>query len=335
MKYINGYIIKIYNWIIGRKFINKNNLFCRRIRAILYHNICYECNATFGNKNADRKFYLIRCSQAEMGLFAVLNYIIYHLKCAEELGEEPVIDWQHYPNKYILEDYEIGKVNAWEYFFEKVSDIDLNDLYKSKNVHMSSGSWEIPGNEIFDKNKLWYSHEIWTKYIQLNAELNSRLDIEKERLGFNDYRILGVKCRGTDFIKARPIGHTIVPDIEMTIETINRKIEEWGAFDKIYLSTEDESIFKLLKDNYGNKLCYLEERRIILDTTEWLSEMYDRREVNNEICKKEDMTNYLIETYLLAECDALIAPQVGGTLGAMRIRGRYDYEYIFQLGVYK
>ena len=50
--------------------------------------------------------------------------------------------------------------------------------------------------------------------------------------------------------------------------------------------------------------------------------------------KEDDMKNYLISTYILAMCDALIAPPVGGTLGAVRIKGKYEHMYIFRLGLY-
>jgi hypothetical protein len=46
------------------------------------------------------------------------------------------------------------------------------------------------------------------------------------------------------------------------------------------------------------------------------------------------MQEYLASIYLLAKCDDLIAPNVGGTLGALRIKGVYEYSYIFQLGTY-
>lgn len=73
MKGINAIIIVLYNFFISRKFINKNNVFCRRIRQMLFHNICYECCASFGRKNRDRLFYVIRCPKDDLGF---LVYII-------------------------------------------------------------------------------------------------------------------------------------------------------------------------------------------------------------------------------------------------------------------
>ena len=51
--------------------------------------------------------------------------------------------------------------------------------------------------------------------------------------------------------------------------------------------------------------------------------------------KKQAMREYLREIYLLAECDALIASVIGGTLGAARIKGGFDKQYFFNLGYFE
>ncbi|MCI8966550.1 MAG: hypothetical protein HFH75_03035 [Lachnospiraceae bacterium] len=51
--------------------------------------------------------------------------------------------------------------------------------------------------------------------------------------------------------------------------------------------------------------------------------------------KRQAMQEYLREIYLLARCDALIAPVIGGTLGAVRIKGGFEKQYFFKLGQYE
>lgn len=298
---------------------------------MLYHNICYECQATFGSRNPDRLFYVIRCPQSEMGFFAVYNYVVYHLDKAEKLGAEPIVDWKYYPNKYFSEDDSVGKDNVWEYFFENILDISLDEVYKSKNVIMSSGVWEIPVKEVFDDIRLEHSHAIIEKYIKFNAKTEAIYKAECDRVGIGTHRVLGVKCRGTDFVKTRPKDHQIVPDSNTTISTIEEKMHEWGVYDRIYLATEDTSILNDMKAYYGEKLWYTNGRTFELKDNKWLSEMYDS---SSEKTKENDMRTYLIQTYILGTCDALIAPEVGGTIGAMRIKGKYEHVHIFQLGQY-
>ncbi len=333
MRYLNGLVVKLYNIVIGLKFVNKNNKICRRFREILYHNICYECKATFGKRNPNKLYYVIRCPQAEMGLYAVINYVTYHMKKADGMGAEPVVDWKHYPNKYYIEDNKVGKDNAWEYFFDQPVNADLDEVYKSKNVIMSAGDWELPVNEWFEPEKIWDNHQVVEKYIKLNKKTKAMYLAECERLGIGVSKVLGCKCRGTDFKTTRPKGHAIVPDNDIIINTIENKMIEWGEFDKIYLSTEDANIQERLKEYFGDKLYYTEGNRFSLKENCWLSDLYDR----GKECmgtKEEDMRNYIVSTYILASCDSLIAARVGGTLGAMRIRGEYNHTYIFQLGVY-
>ena len=72
----------------------------------------------------------------------------------------------------------------------------------------------------------------------------------------------------------------------------------------------------------------------MLDYTgsKWLNEWYAQTDA--EKCSNITL-EYFVSILLLSECDALIAPLVGGTLGAMRIKGKYDKVYITQLGSYK
>ena len=43
---------------------------------------------------------------------------------------------------------------------------------------------------------------------------------------------------------------------------------------------------------------------------------------------------YLINILLLSECDCLVAGSAGGTYGALLIGKEYEYQYIYDLGVY-
>lgn len=332
LEYINGWIIKVYNCLMRMHIININHKAIRRIRAALYHNICYKCNASFGKENPDRIFYVIRCPQSEMGLFAVINFVIFHIEKAVACGAEPVVDWQYYPNKYFSDDEKVGKENVWEYFFESVSGISLEEVYKSKHVIMSNGEWIPDLSETLDDEKLWKMHQLVEKYIRLNENTKRILKKECERIGIGKERVLGVKCRGTDFAASRPVGHAIVPDVDMTINVIEEKIKIWGDYDKIYLSTEDADILEKMKKHYGDRLFFTDAKNFTnVEAGKWLGDLYN--EVTGEK-KKEDMCMYIVATYLLASCDALIAPMVGGTLGAMRIKGKYKNKYIFNLGNY-
>lgn len=332
MKRINGILIIIYNFLIARKLINRKNKVCRRLRKMLFHNICYECKATFGRKNPDKVIYIIRCSNEKIGFFGLYNHVVFQLKKAEELGAYPVVDWQHYPNSGILEDCFVGKENAWEYYFEQTSKISLREAYCSKNVIMSTG--EVMGSleEVWQEEKLLHSQEIIRKYIKLSKVCQRLIENKYEELEMGHNKVCGVLCRGTDFVMAKPKGHTVCPSVEETIDKIEEMQHQWGMFDKIFLATEDENIFKRMQEYFGNRLIFCQEHRVTDSSGKWLNELYDSDDYQK--VKKAMMKEYLASIYLLARCDALIAPVVGGTLGAMRIKGKYEKLFLFQLGIY-
>jgi hypothetical protein len=313
------------------RLINLNNPICRKIRKVLFHNVCHECNVSFGKLNTDKQLYLVRCPQETMGLFGVYNYVVQHLKKADKIGAVPVIDWQYYPNSSLLDDDAVGRENAWEYYFEQPVNISVKECYKSKNVIMSNGVGMESLSETRQYDELQESHRVIEKYIKLNSKNSEYIENEYNKLGMYNGRVLGVLCRGTDFTQSKPKAHSICPTVQETISKIEEKDKEWGSFDKIFLATEDDYIFNEMKKFYGDRLIYCQEHRVNNTQGKWLNELYDSKNYKG---KREQMQEYLASIYLLAKCDALIAPNVGGALGAMRIKGSYENSYIFRLGSY-
>ena len=158
---------------------------------MLYHNICHcmwrgrKREASFGKCNPERLFYVIRSPKSELGLFGLYNYVVGELREAERLKAEPVVDWQYYPNDYLLENENVGKVNAWEYFFRPVSDVSLKEVYCSKHVIMSSGEYMGSLSEVNDPEGLLESNRLIEKYIRLNEKTKRLCEEEYERMGMD------------------------------------------------------------------------------------------------------------------------------------------------------
>ena len=168
-KVLNGFIVKLYNFLMKRNWMNKNSYYPRKIRFILQNHICFECMATFGKYNPDKLFYVIRCPVGEMGFFGLFNFIVYHLKLAEEMAAIPVVDLKYYYNDYICEDYNIGKINSWDLFFNQEFNVD--EVYHSKNVFMSNGKFSPSQAEVDDKEALMKSSLLINKYLQPQDEI--------------------------------------------------------------------------------------------------------------------------------------------------------------------
>ncbi len=333
MKYLNAWIVRAYNFIISLRIINWDVWFFRKVRVWLHSHICYECRACFGRKNPDRTFYVIRCPKNDLGFFGVFNFVVFHLKRAEELGVSPVIDLKYYPNDYMMEDKEVGRKNCWENYFEQTADVDIDEVYRSKSVIMGSGEFSPSLAETEDESELMISHAIVEKYIEPKKLVRDICDKKYTYLGMENKRILGVKCRGTDFVQTKPSKHQIVPNAYQTLSVIEQKEAEWGGYDRIFVATEDKKIYEELKEKFGDRMISNDENLIDDVQGKWLNEMFRGEQLKGSKCAR--MTEYLVSILLLSRCDALIAPVIGGTLGAMRLKGHYEHVYLFHLGAYE
>lgn len=336
---ITGFIIKVYNHIIRWKWLNSNLWFTRKCRNLLVYLVCNsrELYASFGNLNPDKVFYIIRDPHRKAGLFAVHSFVLGHIREAVERGMIPIVDMQHYPNYYYSDRETIGRVNWWEYCFKQPFPYTLEEVYHSRNVVLCHGMYDGQLSEILDTDKILESHQIVSKYMQLNSEAEKICEHEWHKIIGDNKKILGVKCRGTDYLGLKPFGHSVLPSVQMTIEKIEELIDVWGKetgeYDAIFVATEDENILKGLKEHFKDKLicndCYRFEDTGSAALFNVIGNAHDAR------YKYEKMMDYLVTTYCLSKCDALIAPMVNGTLGALRMKGIYEQVYIFRLGNYQ
>lgn len=336
MKYLKGLLVKGYNRLLRLDCLNRNHRFCRRLRAVLIHNICREMTVSFGKKNPDKLFYVIRDPKGEHGLFALYNFVMFHLKIAEKRKAVPIVDVQYYPLEGLIEDHKIGRENAWEYFFEQVSPYSLDEVYQSQNVIMAAGIDSASLSMVYDEEALQKERILSAKYIRIRPEILSVCESQFHELGLESQKVLGVICRGTDFVSAKPQGHSIVPTAQETIRVIEEKSREWGGFDAIYLATEDKNIYEVMADHYGRKL--ISYQKIRLDQTDgsYLCSQIEKIALQNrqKSFKKELMTEYLISIWLLSKCDALVAPVIGSTLGVLCIGEGFEHCHLIQLGNY-
>ena len=283
----------------------------------------------------DRIFYVIRCGKSDIGFFGLYNTVVYHIRIALSKGAEPVVDWCHYPNDYISEDDLVGKENAWEDFFIQPSGISLEEVYHSKNVIMSSGETRPDLGELLNPAMIEESQKITAKYVVMNERTKKICEDEYCRLKMDRSKVLGVKCRGTDFAATKPSGHSICPDALQTINIIENMKKSWGEYDYIFIATEDEEMFNLFKNNYGTKLICNQTERINVTNGKWLNELFDTY-YGKKHCKKDGMMEYLISVYLLSRCNSLIAPGVGATLGAMLMKNEpYEHLHLIQMDSYE
>ncbi len=303
-----------------------------RVRDVINGSwICmHERKRILGFRNKNIVFYIIRPEAAEPGLMSIHNYVLHKISYAVEKGYIPIVDYQNYKNMY-LDNNLLGKVNSWEYFFHQPTQWSLKDVRHSRHVIIGDRYFSAGYYGAEDEKEIVYFHEMIEKYCVVKEHLAKKIQEAGDMLFPLNAKVLGVVGRGTDYMSLKPSHHEIVPDVELLLETVKEKKEQWG-YEYVYLATEDRMIYDRMKDEFGDKMLAYDVPRFDHTVKTVLAEINLQRE-NDKYLRGED---YLITVYLLAQCDGIVAPAVGAALAAIRINGgKYKHKYIFHLGLYE
>lgn len=281
-----------------------------------------------GFRHKDKIFYVVRRNSKTVGLFSYVLTALGHIKMAEEKGYISVIDMKNNISPYL--DIENPK-NVWEYYFEQPAGYSLDDIDRSRNIILGSG--DLP--KIFPdytmlgslgEVKVW--RDLFHKYIRLNEKMKERVAFAEKEL-FKGERILGVLCRGTDYKETKPKGHPVQPEAEMVIEKAAMAMKEHNC-SKIYLATEDREILQKFREEFGDRLLFPKVEMRPYDKKKLITEIEVERE-NDRRLKGEE---YLIQIALLSKCNCFIGSRCGGCYGALLMSDGYEWEYIWDLGLY-
>ena len=305
-----------------------------RNEGLVEHRECW------GDDFPNTTFYVIRRPNL-WGIMSILAVYINHIYYALRRGYIPVIDQSTVQNLY-LEEGEIGTgVNTWEYYFEQPAGFTLEEIAHAKNVVLSGMLlWSS------DKNSYRIKHanvsapygDHWQGVAHAHYRLNDAtkkhiLRIREEVLGDGDEPILGVYCRGTDYVDSRPKGHPIQPSAETVIQKAHEVMSERG-YSSLYLVTEDERVLEKFESEWGNKLRFIDAARYGSAQKGEGDFIWQRTNPRNE-SKYISGLNYLTGMSLLLECDGIIAGITGGTAGLRLLQHRpFNYQHYWDLGTY-
>lgn len=288
--------------------------------------------ASYGEEHPEHTFYVIRRATCKVGLFSHVTTNLGQIEYALSKGYIPVIDMKNNANTY-LEEEQIGKVNAWEFYFKQPCAYSLEDIARSKNIILGNGliteDNEYPGfTMLHDSREFKRWHDLSQKYLMVNDNIRQEAGGLFQKM-FGQERVLGVLCRGTDYIRSKPKGHPVQP----TPEQITEKAEEMMRRTNcrwIYLATEDEQYYQSFLKKFGASLKVSDAKRCTKEGQFNINDISYNRP-NDRYLKGKD---YLINILLLAKCNCLLAGAAGGTYGALLLNEGYEEKYIFDLGLY-
>ena len=224
--------------------------------------------------------------------------------------------------------------NVWEMLFQQpFSDVKTTGL-KEVVVKQRDYLEVFPSfEEVYSRDRILYWGNAYRLFINFNDDVQQYIDDEIKTV-IDDWKVLGVLCRGTDYIKTRPKGHPVQPDIQMFISKTKEFFEK-GGYHKIYLATEDSRYDKAFREYFGeilliNKRQYY-DNYYLSQNISLIKDVHFERD-NDEYLKGLE---YLSSLQILSHCQGLVAGNCSGTQAAVFWNnGAYEDQYVFDLGLY-
>ncbi len=221
----------------------------------------------------------------------------------------------------------------WEWYFRQIplpKDRMLPEMICSRRF----ASFQPGFRDIYEPEYIRMWSRLYKAFIHLNARTCAYVENEYRTVFKGKKRVLGVICRGTDYLRLRPAGHPVQPPTEDVISLCREKIGK-DSYDAIYLATEEKQI----RDQFCRAFpgMILENKRQYYDdiyykeNIQYIKDVHFDRENNNYLMGLE----YLSSIILLSRCTSLIGGNCGGTMAALFFNDtRYEYTHIFDLGLY-
>lgn len=285
----------------------------------------------FGDKNKDEIIYLIYPENFALGFFALFTVVLDGLYFADRFHLKPVVE---YSRRCLYDEGKVinGGANAFEYFFEPVSDISVADARESRNVALYKqchrnidGEITVLGNYLENGGRMQeYMRDraaIYSKYIRLKPEVKSCIEENLESV-LGDKKCVGVHVRGTDFRKEYR-DHAKVVTLDQYMDAAAEAIDRHG-FERIFLATDETSTVDAFRERFGDRVvCYDD----IFRSAD--GEPVHFSEGGREDHKYRMGLEVMRDMYTLARCDGLICgySNVSITSRIVRLSTGKPYEY--------
>ncbi len=271
----------------------------------------------------DGKVMLINQGLYEYGYFnaCLLENMMSLMLYALSKGYRPYID---------LKDRGEGWTN-WATFFEQPFPIST-DPKPDCICNIEQGYFHPKFDTPYRKLDLRLWCKVYNRLVHLNAA--TKAYVEEEYRQLMKGRVLGVICRGTDYVKLKPKGHPVQPPVGSVIERAKVLMEQY-RMDYIYLATEELAIYEKFEKAFPG-LVIVNKRQYYdgIFNGQNMSYIYEVQfDRENDIYLKG--LEYLSSLQLLSRCDVLLGGNCGGACAALYMNNmKYKHVELFKLGFY-
>lgn len=292
----------------------------------------------------ENKFYIIARPCKSTGIGAILNGFISHILYAVDKGYLPICDLKHYKNQYFKDGREY-KDNIWEYFFEQPCGYRLEDLTDESDIIISENKLYVNSDYTFDINHLPVDtlessnsninilRKRYQEFIKFNSETKDYVESEYQRIVGDSENVLGVLARGTDYLIRKTKDHQINPNPAMIMDKIDEFLNKHPEISKIYLATEDDAIYQLMKNKYGDMIIDNGQYRYRLNKKnekKLLADIKVQRPNHNYQLAME----YMASLYILSKCKYYIGGRCAGSKIVWIMQNDWKELYMWNLGRY-
>ena len=285
-----------------------------------------------GELRPNENIYFINFNQGYglNGFCSLFRFVLCHLAFAEDINMIPVINWGK--NILYYDDTVDWTNNAFDYFFNPVSEVSVVEVQNCRHVVVSKGldasafgtisGYVIPDEEII------FLGSIMKKYISLKKEVSDLINGEFYKKG----KTLGVHVRATDFNKGYNRHPKVVTPYEY-LEVAKFAFRKNG-FEKLFLATDDVSVIGLFKNEFGDNLYYYTD---IFRSTNGNAIHYGNQDTRRKHHKFNLGIDILKDFYTLGNCAGLIAGNSNVSMCARIVKSStgncYQYMNIIDKGV--
>ena len=281
--------------------------------------------------SSKQKILEIRSEKA--GFFAIFLQVIGNLEWCEKNNYKPWVNFSDQNCLYWVEDGYRGTKNAWEYYFENVSDYCPENV-ESDGVEVLTWNWYNPPNEdgigLDNWDSKWndepplfyrkYVNKLIVKYIRIKDYIEKQVN-EFFAESMNNGKICGVHVRRTDSVadlsKRSPFLNQYIKEVNHYIKHV--ELKENNSKVKVFLATDDAKVLEEFRKTFGNRLIYCDFTRSSSGEALHISSKVNKPKVGEEV---------LIECLLLSKCDFLIHSRSNVSSAALYINPELDHIYI-------
>lgn len=274
--------------------------------------------------NNENKILYIMFDKETSGFFACWLWCLTHLYYAEKYNLIPYIDWTE-KNAYFEENGINGTKNPFEYYFQQVSSLSLEEAKSSTNkvkivnAMVNTYSIEDSYQELAKINK---------RYMRLHESIQREITNSIHQL-LGNKKTLAVHVRGVEW--GNIAGHPVPLSLDKYIEKVDEAIEK-EKFEQIFLATDSEDTIEYLSNKYKDKIVFYNDVARASKGSKALA-LFDesiKRKNNHYLLGLEVLRDMMT----LAACQGLIAGysniSAAAIITKMSNEETYDYKYIFK-----